>query len=177
MTDPLYREPVKTVVTEVDIIHAVKQAYHAHFGSDITLDTLAILCAQIFLECGRGKECWNFNLGNVKRRKGHAWTMYQCGELINGKYEKFYPPHFQTHFSAYSSLPDAAQEHLAFLNRDRYKAALEQANCGDPMAYCEELHKAGYYTATVARYSKTLIAIYEEIRTKYATEATDDPYC
>ncbi len=177
MSDPLFREPVRTIISEVDIIHAVKQAYHTLFGYDVSLDTLSILCAQIFLECGRGKQLYNFNLGNIKRRQGKLWTWYPCGELINGVYQKFVPPHVQTHFSAYESLPDAALEHLMFLNRDRYKASLAQANCGNPIEYCVELHKAGYYTATVERYSKTLISLFEEIREKYKNEAMDDPYC
>lgn len=175
--DSLFIEPVKTVITEVDIVHSIKQAYHILFGYDVSLDTLSILCAQIFLETGRGKSCYNFNLGNVKRTKNHKWTWFKCGERINGIYQNFIPPHYQTHFAAYDSLTDAAVEHLKFLNKPRYQASLQEANCGNPEAYCEQLHKAGYYTATVEQYKKALVPLFEEIRTKYKDEAIDDPYC
>lgn len=176
MTDALYLEPSKTFVTEIDIIHAVKLTYRALFGVEASLETLAILCAQIFFECGRGKECWNYNLGNVKRTKGHAWTAYKCSEYINSKLTYFQPPHPQTHFNAYQSLPEAAQEHLRFLAGDRYQDALDRANNCDAVGYCMSLKKAGYYTDTLEHYTNTLVSIFKEILRKYPNEAEPDPY-
>lgn len=164
---------VKTVVTEHDIITAIKQSYSTLFDVDISLDTLAILCAHVFLECGRGKACFNFNLGNVKQTKEHTWTMYKCSEILNGKEVFFSPPHPQTHFNAYESLPDAALEHLRFLELPRYEKALDAANRGEPEEYVDELKAAGYFTAGLEKYKKAVVSLYKEILTKYADEVDD----
>lgn len=171
-----YVQPIKTIVTEHDIITAIKQSYHSLFNSEISIYTLAILCAQIFLECGRGKICFNYNLGNIKQTKEHVWTMYRCSEIINGKEKYFDPPHPQTHFNAYDSLPQAALEHLKFLNTDRYRLALNAANIGDLEEYVIELKKAGYFTASLAKYLKPMLSIYKEILEKYSEEVDPVAY-
>lgn len=176
MNDTLLVKAEKTLITEVDIIQAVKKAYRALTGEDPTLDSLAILSAQIFFECGRGKACFNYNLGNIKRTKGHKYTMYRCSEYINKVLTYFDPPHPQTHFNSYDCLREAASEHLAFLNSSRYQAALQEAKNGNAMAYCIELKKSGYFTDNIEHYSKVLISIFNEIKKKYAAEAEYDPY-
>lgn len=174
--DSLFVEPTKTFITETDIIHAVKQAYHSLFKTDGSLETISILSAQIFFECGRGKECYNNNLGNIKKTKNHQWTWFSCSEYIKGVNTHFHPPHPQTHFNAYISLPCAAQEHLKFLNGERYHKALEEAQKGNVINYCTELKSAGYFTDTIEHYTKVMVSIFNEIKDKYYYEIEEDPY-
>ena len=176
MNDPLYIEPTKTFVTDHDIITAINIAYRGLFGEEPSRSTLAILAAQIAFECGHGKELWNYNLGNIKRTKGHRYTMYRCSEYIYGVLTYFSPPHVQCMFNAYDSLPDAAQEHLRFLNGDRYAAALQCARTGTPEEYCAALKAAGYYTDTLEHYTKVLVSIYKGIVKDLENEEVDAIY-
>lgn len=176
MTDPLYVAPQKTFVTDHDIITAVGVAYRGLFGVDPSRETLAILSAQIQFECGHGKELWNFNLGNIKRTKGHRYTMYKCSEYIYGVLTYFSPPHVQCMFNSYESLPDAAREHINFLNGKRYQAALQCAKDGNAVEYCAALRTAGYYTDTLEHYTKVLVSIYKGIVKDLENEEVDAIY-
>jgi flagellum-specific peptidoglycan hydrolase FlgJ len=174
--DELYVAPVKTLCTDHDIITAITIACRGLFGSEPCQSTVAILAAQVEFECGHGKELWNWNLGNIKRTKGHKYTMYKCNEILKGVVTYFSPPHPQTHFNSYESLPEAAGEHLAFLNGSRYQAALQCAKDGNPEEYCAELKKAGYYTDTLEHYTKTLVSIYNGIMKDFADEEVNEIY-
>ena len=60
-----------------------------------TIDALAVLWAQYALETGRGKSCFNGNLGNIKRVDGDGrdWMWLQTFEFINGnRIARFFEP-------------------------------------------------------------------------------------
>lgn len=175
MTDKLI--PTKrTEFTEVELVHTIVQAYRNMFGRTPYIQECAILWAHFCLECGKGKACYNWNVGNVKYSKGHDYCMYKCSEIIDGKEQFFSPPHFQTWFRSYNSLLDSVSEHLKFLSKDRYKLSLEAAQNWNVDQYVEELKKGGYFTAGLERYKKGVNSLYQEFMNKYTNEVYDDPY-
>lgn len=168
--DQLFIPPQKTFFTEHDLATAIQVGFRELFQKDIPVAALAILWAQFALECGRGKQCYNWNIGNIKRLKNHHWTMYRCSEIINGMEIFFDPPHPQTHFCAYRSLNEAVTEHLKFLTQSRYSKALKVAIDGNPEEYVLQLKKAGYFTASVNLYLKAVNSLYLEFTKKYSEE-------
>lgn len=167
MTDDLFIQPEKTFFTEIDLASAIVVAYRECFDREIKLKTLAILWAQFALECGRGKECMNWNIGGIKRLPNHFWTWFKTFEMINGVRYNFSPPHPQTHFCAYTDLNQAVTEHLKFLIKPQYSKAFEKALIGSPDLYVIELKKARYFTASVQSYSKAVNFLYKEFMKKY----------
>lgn len=176
--DPLFIPPEKTFFTEHDLATAIQVGFRQHFQKEVSIDTLAVLWAQFALECGRGKQCYNWNIGNIKRLKGHPWTMYRCSEIIDGKEIFFDPPHPQTHFCAYQSLNEAVTEHLKFLTQPKYSKALKAAIDENSEQYVLELKKVGYFTASVNLYLKAVNSLYLEFIKKYSIdfESNDEFY-
>jgi flagellum-specific peptidoglycan hydrolase FlgJ len=127
------------------------------------------MTAQSALETGHWESIHWYNFGNVKRKVGKPWTMFRCNEVIDGKTVWFNPPHPQTHFRAYADANDGAEEYVRFLAIDttpdngrpnRYARAWYAAENDDPIAFSQELSKAGYYTAAESRYTKTLVSCF-----------------
>lgn len=166
----------RTVFTEVDLVHAITSAYKVMFGKSPYVQEVGIFWAHFALECGKGKACYNWNIGNIKYSKGHDYTMYPCGEVIDGVQKHFDPPHPQTWFRSYPSLQDAVQAHFAFLKLYRYSGALDAAALLDPDLYVEELKKGGYFTADLERYKGGVKRLFEEFMEKYSNEVDTDPY-
>jgi hypothetical protein len=181
--DSFFVPPQKTFFTEHDLATAIQVSFKNLFGKRVPIDTLAVLWAQFALECGRGKRCYNWNIGNIKRLKNRpgaerSWTMYRCSEIIGGREIFFDPPHPQTMFCAYQSLDEAVTEHLSFLSGPRYSRALKAALSGNPEQYVLELKKAGYFTASVNLYLRAVNALYLEFIKKYSIdfESNDEFY-
>lgn len=154
-----------TNVTEPEVYNALKKAWKELFNIEPSQKTLCILLSQWALETGRGSFCRNYNLGNVKRPKNYDgyFTMFpDTGEIIDGKEIIFQPPHPQTHFKAFPSLKDGCIDYIKFLNGKRYKEGFEELVNGDVVAYTIAIHKAGYFTASLIRYTTTMSKVYEE---------------
>lgn len=158
-------ETKKTIMSEGEITYYLREAWKCIYGEYPSLDSLAILFAQIALECGRGTMCRNYNLGNVKRRDGYDYCMYYCSEYINGKEIKFNPPHPQTHFVALSTPLDGAIFHIGFLsNRSNYKKAWKEVIKGDVVKYVYEIKQGGYFTAPLDKYTAVVVSIFNEFK-------------
>lgn len=146
--DPLFVDDKLTFLSEEEMTYALREAYYQVLGSYPSIDSLAILWAQVCLETNRGKSlhCWNY--GNSKKLPNIKYTSFKCNEYINGKLEWFYPFHPQTFFAAWDNATEGAIAYLKFLtSKSRYKAAWEQVQKGDPTAYSKALKAANYYTA------------------------------
>lgn len=165
--DSLFIQPEKTFFTEIDLAAAIQVGYRACFDHDINIQTLAILWAQFALECGRGKECMNWNIGGIKRITGHPWTWFKTFEVLQGKRINFAPPDPPTHFCAYIDLNQAVTEHLKFLTLPRYQTAFSKAKLGSVELYVIELKKAGYFTASASSYLRAVELLYSEFIKKY----------
>jgi len=143
--------------------------------------SLALLWSQSALETGRWKVIRNNNFGNIKKKHykklswkeipddGHSWTMFATGEnLWNKELQKtewhwFEPPHYQTHFRSYKNVVDGAEDYIRLVSqRSRYKLAWAEVLKGDPRAFSHELRKAGYYTASEAKYTAGVVRLFEE---------------
>jgi hypothetical protein len=150
----------KTVLTKKTLINMLNEGWKELYGKYPKKESLAVLSAQVCIETGL-KFCWLNNLGNIKRYGEHDWQAYRCSEIINGKEEWFDPPHKMTQFCAYLSPSQGAKEYIEFVSkRKRYQKAWQSVLAGDPKAYAINLHDAGYYTASVALYSKGCISLF-----------------
>jgi hypothetical protein len=135
-------------------------------------ETIAILVAHCSLETGHfkiGLHCYNF--GNTRcnpDKLGHNeyFTMFKCGEIIKGKEILFEPPDPGSVFQAFKSAEEGIKHHLRFLLKDRYWNAWQAAIDGDPKKYVHELKKGNYFTANEARYTNTLVNLYNQILPK-----------
>jgi hypothetical protein len=167
MPDNLLVDAIKTNFSEEQLVYALKNAWIKIYNQEPKKESLAILYAQIAVEIGRGKECYNWNLGNIKKTENHKYCMFRCSEIIDG-YEIFFdPPHPQTHFNAYENFEDGIFSYLNFLSkRTRYEKAWQEVISGNPIKYSAALKVAGYYTASLKIYTNAIISLFNEFMKK-----------
>lgn len=154
-----YFPPVRTPITNALFADAVRAAW-----PEASREAIGVLWAQYALETGRGKACWNNNIGNVKATPGDGlnYTMLpNTWEIINGKRETFQPPHPQTWFRSYETLAEGMVSHIAFLRR-RYAAAWAHVEAGQPDAFARALKARGYFTGDVDVYARSLVSLLAE---------------
>lgn len=168
-------------LTEAEATYALREAWKRIYGDYPGDKSLALLWSQSALETGRWKVIRNNNFGNIKKKHykklswkeipddGHSWTMFATGEnLWNKELQKtewhwFEPPHYQTHFRSYKNVVDGAEDYIRLVSqRSRYKLAWAEVLKGDPRAFSRELRKAGYYTASEAKYTAGVVRLFEE---------------
>lgn len=159
-------ELVKTTFTLADYTRAVLVAWAREHGAYPSEGTCAVLWAQYALETGRGKACWNNNIGNVKHVEGDGHDYCELPntwEIENGKRVVYQPPSPQTWFRAYASLEEAMEHHLAFLAK-RYGNAWSAITSGDPVGFATQLKARGYFTAPLADYVHGLSSLVAEFK-------------
>lgn len=155
---------------EAQAAYALREAWKRVYGVCPSDNSLAVLWAKSALETGRWKHIHNYNFGNIKKKRaskyskddGHYFTMYECGEVINGKHIIFKPPHYQTHFRAYLTVEDGAEDYIRFVSQNSYKKAWQKVIEGDPKGYSHELKVAGYYTANEEIYTAGVVRLFDE---------------
>jgi len=156
---------------------ALREAWKRIYKSYPSNKSLALLWSQSALETGRWCIIRNYNFGNIKKRHANPkykitddkcyFTMFKCGEVINGKHIMFDPPHVQTHFRSYMNAVEGAEDYIRFVSKKkRYVKAWKQVLKGDPVAYSKELGRAGYYTANEALYTKGVVRLTNEFLRK-----------
>ena len=153
-----------TTVEAKKMVITLYRAWGDFHGQPPHIESLACCLAQMALETGHMQLCHCWNVGNIKR-KGEQdscdWTMFRCGEIINGRQYMFDPPHRQTHFRAYSCLEEGMADYIRFLAfRERYKMAWLQVHLGNPDRMSRKLGEAGYYTADIDLYTKHVVSLY-----------------
>lgn len=154
-------------ITKLDpknVARALRSAYETVCGVTPSRECVALMVAQSALETGRWKSIHRFNLGNVKASPTYEgfYTQFRCNEVINGKVEWFDPPHPQTNFRAYLGLEVAALDHIRFLQRPRYARAWQSLQGGQPLAFVEDLKRAGYFTADAGPYARAVTSLWKE---------------
>ncbi|MCL2724770.1 MAG: hypothetical protein FWD69_10075 [Polyangiaceae bacterium] len=156
---------VRTKFSTEDFARALVAAWRDLYdGAAPSKASCGVIWAQYALETGRGKFCWNNNIGNVKHVEGDGrdYCMLQSvPEIVNGKRVTFNPPDPQTWFRAYASLADGMREHLEFLRR-RYAAAWSEVEKGDARAFAYALKARGYYTGDEETYARSLVSLQAE---------------
>lgn len=176
-----YVPPVRTTATELELLRAMRDGYAALIGELPKRGALAVATAQVALETGRLKHCFNYNVGNRKIGKTDVlYTAYKCNEQFPDGWHWYLPesevrggydgerigPLFTVppaippaRFCAEQSLPIGISKHYAFLKRPRYAKAFDRLQAGDPSGTCRELKVAGYFTADLVPYAKAVISL------------------
>lgn len=155
-----------TPLTTDELIDCTADGYSVVMGADPSPQCLAVLVAQMCLETGNGQKLHRYNVGNVKWSPDWdgLWTQFRCSEVISGKVVWFDPPNIATTFRAFATGPQGCGKQVEFLaTRDRYKFAWHQIQQGKADAAVRELAKAGYFTANVDAYARTVVLIYGHI--------------
>lgn len=156
--DGLFVPAERTHATVKMVYDALRAAWPRVFSTEPDEDALRILVAMSANETGTWKSLWNWNLGNVKRIREQRWTMLDnVWEMIDGVKQVFHPPHAQTHFSAYSSLEEAAPAWMAKMEH-QWGKAWAHALAGDAVAFSKALKKANYYSQIEEIYTRELVA-------------------
>ena len=170
--DPGFLDMEITPLTEEQATYHLREGWYKLYESYPSNNTLAILWAQTALETGRWSMLRNNNWGNIKRRSSiQYWTSYEAGEYLNKgdglKHYMFYPYHPQTHFSAWKTASDGAKGYIEFLlSKKRYEKAAVELIAGDPVTYCAELRKGGYFTAPLDHYTSIVVKLFKEFHSK-----------
>lgn len=161
-----------TPFTNIELGGAMVAAHRAIFGTDLSRAALCCLLAQCILETGH-HYCHCFNIGNVKAADGYrgSVTYFRCNEVEHGRLVWYDPFNPVCRFRAFAALSGGAEQHLRFLGTatrgagrpNRYQAAWEAAMRGDAVAFCAELARAGYFTASVALYTKGVTALFAQL--------------
>lgn len=169
-TSEQFVDSVVTPLTAEEAAYYLKTAWKIVEGEFPSDDTLAILWAQSALESGRWKLLRNYNYGNIKKRVGIKYTSYECGEVINGKHQMFYPYHPETFFAAWDSALEGAVGYIQFLKqRERYKKAYQALKEGNENLFVSYLKDGGYFTASLEHYKNLIGKLTKEFKNKKDT--------
>lgn len=144
----LYKEPVLTPANKSILLSLLNKRLN-----DINLSKLCL--AQMMLESGNFKYCYNFNYTNIKKswKNEKNFTMYKCSEIYKGKEYHYVPPHIQCCFISLSSEEKGIEFYLKLLSNGRYKKVLHTNNAKD---FVHELKVASFFTANEDLYLKVL---------------------
>lgn len=171
----IYKPPVKTPLTIVQALRAMKAALTKHLGEEPPKETILLALAHAALETGELKSMWNNNWGNIKAMGDYSgeFTCIELNEVLNGKLVWFHPTgemvgkngpikeprfevppgHPQTRMRSYETPELGASDYVAFLSkRSRYAKAWAQLLTGRPDEYVHELRSAKYFTANEELY-------------------------
>lgn len=167
-----YLPPQTNSLPELDIVKSLKSAWVTVLKTEPSINSLAVLFAQITLECGVNlKYCKNYNCGNIKSipNDSRCWTSFRCSEVFNGKEQFFDPPNPICNFRAFKAPDEGFIDYIQFLaQRKNYAKAWQEVINGNPEAYAIELHNAHYYTAEVLIYTKGVVSIFDQFIKKYS---------
>jgi hypothetical protein len=133
---------------------------------------LSVLWAQWALETGRGRSCWNNNLGNIKHVPGDGrdWMWLDTFEFINGQRVDM-----PDKFRAFATLADGAFDYLQFLSRPAYALPWSFVLAGDGDGFARALKAKGYYTAPVEDYARNIRSLAAEYMRVASQHRDTDP--
>lgn len=181
MTDPLYRQRTHTPCSTGDYGIAVAGAWRFLRSEEAQKAQIACLWAQWALETGRGANCWNWNLVNVRAIDGQSYCELQ------GAYEFALPgkvpsdakiiavptgvvapagcvcflPAVQR-FRAFDTIDDGARAYLAFLLRPSYAGPFSAVVAGDVRTYVQRLKAEGFFTGSEPVYEEDEVELFAE---------------
>lgn len=157
-----------TSPTKGEFLAAFYDSWHYSQGRSSKL-AAAILYAQFAFETGRGKYCYNWNLGNLRKGgwTGNVFELPTAWEIVNGKRVVV-----GGYFRAFLSLSEGMDHHLYFLSTlyryARAFAVLVEASitaCDKPAIlrlarlFVIELKKGGYFTGDEEEYARGVTSI------------------
>lgn len=158
---------VRTVISTQGYARAAIVAWRFLYRGGLPKkEQIGVLYAQWMVETG-GKDCWCWNLGNVKVTQaqvdaGIPWfDLPGTWEIIAGKRVVLAEGDPGRRFRAYASLEAGMSEHMAFLRNRRYASSWPFVEAGDPVGFARALKAAGYYTASAEDYAKIMRATFD----------------
>lgn len=152
-----------TPLTIDEAIEGMRGAVLKLKGVETKPEHVAVLIAQSALETGHWRSIHRFNVGNAKASAEYVgfYCQFKCSEILEGKTVWFEPPHPQCNFRAFFCAADGFADHIKLLaNSSRYARAWQCAERGDPEAYSRTCYSAGYYTANVESYTKSVVSLF-----------------
>lgn len=151
----------RTKASAGEVRDALTAAWRVVFAEEPQTAVIALLTAQSAFETAWWASCWCWNLLNVQRRKGHAYTtLRNVIEYVDGKPKTY----SSIDFSAFASLQAGAEGWLRFmLSLSRYAESMRVLRTADAVAYCAALKAGGYYSAPLAAYTKGVQAALAEL--------------
>lgn len=187
-------EAYKTEYTLKDLMFEFALMYERNNdGRQLTANSLALIASKIALETGKGKFCYNWNIGNIKANDSYTgnFCYYACDEVnltpaqvkaaldlgTNRTDEpnkhnvfqygtgavKLFPDHPWARFRAYDSLAEAVQAYWDFVAKGRYKSTIPYLISGNVYGFVKELRARGYFTASLDRYYAGVARIFKEM--------------
>lgn len=144
-------EPRRTSVSQGELRDAIGRAHSKVTGRAPSTATLDVLTAHASLETASGSHMYNYNFGGIKGR-GPTGETARCRthEVLNGKEVEI-----RDGFRAYRNIDDGAADYVRLM-RDRFPAAMAQAERGDVDGFARALKQSHYYTADEKAYASGL---------------------
>lgn len=148
----------KTRFTIKDFLVSMIDAWKNRFNTVPTKEQLAVLWGQYSLETGGGGACWNYNIGNYKKRPGDSHSKYcmlpGTWEMVGGKKIIINPPDPGCWFRSYDSLEQGVEDYILYLSSGRYASSWPAVLAGSPEAFAHQLKIHGFYTADEYDYGR-----------------------
>lgn len=167
-----YLPPQTNSMPELDIVKALNEAWIEVLKTQPSIDSLAVLFAQITLECGPNlKYCKNSNIGNIKSlpNDNRFWTSFRCNEIINGINQYYDPPNPICNFRAFKTAKEGFVDYIQFLaQKKNYANAWIEVIAGNPSEYAHQLKLSKYYTAEESIYVKGVLSIFNQFKLRYS---------
>ena len=192
---------VQTPLSFDEAAACLTEALRAVTGKRPTDQVLALALAKTALETGRWQKMYGYCFGNIKARietYSGLYQTYKCNEVlvrggrgavvwfapegeltgakgtVTGQRYEVPPGHPQTRFRAYESAEAGALEYVQFQAQiKRYQAAWQHLLNGQVEPYVRALSAAGYFTAPVETYLKTVKSLHSEFLRRLAADAAE----
>src|ERR1700690_207020 len=147
---------VKTTPTIPNFIKSVIVSYNKMYNTVPSKEAVGILFSQWSIETGQGKNCYNWNLGNVKYVQANGDVPYMAlsgvWEIVNGIRIEIPITNPGAWFRSFEVLDEGMEFYLGFIKNGRYASAWPCMQAGDVAGYAHQLRLHGYYTASEASY-------------------------
>lgn len=145
---PLLQAAERTPIEPSELLKVLRRAHVEVFGAEPSTNRLAVAWAQIAFENGRGKEVFNFNLGNIGPGAKHRRIL-----LRDGGY-----------YRAFTSFDEAALTYWTHL-KEHCPTALLGFSSLNALYISERLRACGYHRTDVTRYGQGISGlIYAALR-------------
>lgn len=157
---------VRTPLSEIDLVLALREGHKIAFGTDPNQQRLGVAWAQVALEHARGAALDRFCVGNVT---AFSWPgdyyVLRVDERVSRNPDKWQT--LELKFRAYPTAAEGAAGYWRLL-AGRYLKALAFFDSGKPGDAAYTLSNLGYYTALPGPYASTMVNLYAEFGLRLA---------
>lgn len=136
---------VKTIISDEELKQVLDEAHMDVFHEQASESRINMAWAQISFENGRGKQVYNYNLGNVGPNPIKPKRPY----YVVAGYK----------FRSFKSFKDGARCYWITL-KERCSGSLKFFDAADPFTASLSLQRCGYYRADLDHYSKNLSSLF-----------------